>query len=188
MNLTTNGLILSDGLIHCYFIQVWLYLLIWVWHKKINWLGMDGHSWVQTDWVRNICGYIMTGKQERLLPLFFNLTRWRGCFVFVMVRQFYLLNSTDNVLEKYQTVNQEHFQNEIISELLLEVDFLPLNDLTVKMAFRNYVFNWFYSFLRAKSHDAVICIWKSRKAAKVNKLKVEKDNKNEIFNCWKWLR
>ena len=46
-----------------------------------------------------------------------------------------------NVLEKYQTVNQEHFQNEIISELLLEVDFLPLNDLTVKMAFRNYVFN-----------------------------------------------
>ena len=105
-----------------------------------------------------------------------------------MVRQFYLLNSTDNVLESYQTVNQEHFQNEIISELLLEVDFLPLNELTVKMAFRNIVFNWFYSFLRAKSHDAVICIWKSRKAAKVNKLKVEKDNKNEIFNCWKWLR
>ena len=58
-----------------------------------------------------------------------------------MVRQFYLLNSTDNVLEKYQTVNQEHFQNEIISELLLEVDFLPLNDSTVKMAFRNIVFN-----------------------------------------------
>ena len=62
-------------------------------------------------------------------------------FVFVMVRQFYLLNSIDNVLESYQTGNQEHFQNEIISELLLEVDFLPLNDLTVKMAFRNYVFN-----------------------------------------------
>ena len=58
-----------------------------------------------------------------------------------MVRQFYLLNSIDNVLEKYQTGNQEHFQNEIISELLLEVNFLPLNDLTVKMAFRNYVFN-----------------------------------------------
>ena len=91
-----------------------------------------------------------------------------------MLRQFYLLNSIDNVLEKYQTVNQEHFQNEIISELLLEVDFLPLDDLTVKIAFKNYVFNWFYSFLRAKSHDAVICIWKSRKAAKVNKLKVEK--------------
>ena len=188
MTLTTNGLILSDGLIHCYLIQVWLYLLIWVWNKKINWLGMNGVSWVQVDWVRNICGYKTTGKQERLLPLFFNLTRWRCCFVFVMVRQFYLLNSTDNVLEKYQTVNQEHFQNEIISELLLELDFLPLNDLTVKMAFRNYVFNWFYSFLRAKSHYAVICIWKSRKAAKVNKLKVEKDNKNEIFNCWKWLR
>ena len=95
---------------------------------------MNGVSWVQVDWVRNICGYKTTGKQERLLPLFFNLTRWRCCFVFVMVRQFYLLNSTDNVLEKYQTVNQEHFQNEIISELLLELDFLPLNDLTVKMA------------------------------------------------------
>ena len=58
-----------------------------------------------------------------------------------MLRQFYLLKSIDNVLEKYQTVNQEHFQNEIISELLLEVDFLLLNDLTVKMAFSNIVFN-----------------------------------------------
>ena len=93
---------------------------------------MDGHSWVQMDWVRNICGYKMTGKQERLLPLFPNQTRWSCCFVFVMLWQFYLLNSIVNVLEKYQTVNQEHFQNEIISELLLEVDFLPLNDLTVK--------------------------------------------------------
>ena len=188
MTLTTNGLILTDGLIHCYLIQVWLYLLIWVWNKKINWLGMNGLSWVQVDWVRNICGYKMTGKQERLLPLFFNLTRWRFFLSLSCCDSFDLLNSIDNVLEKYQTVNQEHFQNEIISELLLEVDFLPLNDLTVKMAFRNYVFNWFYSFLRAKSHDAVICIWKSRKAAKVNKLKVEKDNKNEVFNCWKWLR
>lgn len=70
----------------------------------------------------------MTGKQERLLPLFFQPNKVKIFFVFVMVRQFYLLNSIDNVLESYQTVNQEHFQNEIISELLLEVDFLPLND------------------------------------------------------------
>ena len=89
---------------------------------------MNGHSWVQMDWVRNICGYKMTGKQERLLPLFFQPNKVKIFFVFVMVRQFYLLNSIDNVLESYQTVNQEHFQNEIISELLLEVDFLPLND------------------------------------------------------------
>ena len=52
-----------------------------------------------------------------------------------------VLLTQQHVLEKYQTVNQEHVQNKIISELLLEVDFLPLNDLTVKMAFRNYVFN-----------------------------------------------